>query len=69
MTAISQAHKILGWYDNLRDEHIPPRWMWHLDEELEVHFEKVRDELGMGSSEESKDMERNEYAKGRGRHS
>lgn len=41
MVALSQAHKILDWFENLSGDEIPPEWMWPFDDELEVHFQEV----------------------------
>jgi hypothetical protein len=51
---------------------MPPPWMWHLDEELEEHFEKVVEKRKSGRDDDDDDhdagpMIRNEYARGRGR--
>jgi len=40
--AIEQALKILSWQENLTSEEMPPRWMWHLDWELETWFDEVK---------------------------
>lgn len=39
--AIDHGYKILSWQENLTEEEMPPRWMWHLDWELEIHFEEL----------------------------
>lgn len=41
-TALEQAHRVLSWQENLTDEEMPPRWMWHLDWELNAHFDSVK---------------------------
>lgn len=60
-TAIEQAYRVLSWQENLTDEEMPPRWMWHLDWELEAHFTTVkrkRDErFGINSSSEDSSSE------------
>lgn len=53
----------------MKDE-MPPAWMWHLDDELELWFEEVdrkREEKYGGASEERDEvpMMRNEMARGR----
>ena len=63
---------ILAWHENLPEEDMPPRWMWTLDEDLERHFEKVKDRRSAGISADDDDDDvgvviRNDYAKGRGR--
>lgn len=40
-SAIAHAYSILNWQENLTEEEMPPRWMWHLDWELEQWFEEV----------------------------
>lgn len=44
MRAITHASKVLDWYENLEEKHIPPEWMWQFDERLHEHFEQVRAE-------------------------
>jgi hypothetical protein len=39
--AIDHGFKILSWQENLQEEEMPPKWMWHLDWELEKWFEEV----------------------------
>lgn len=39
---LNQALQILGWQENLVDDEMPPKWMWHLDWELETHFKLVK---------------------------
>jgi hypothetical protein len=48
--------------------------MWELPEELEIHFEWVKEQRGSGHQERDDDqiggaMMQNEYARGRGRES
>jgi len=55
MIAIEHAHRILDWQENLTKDEIPPQWMWHLDKELESHWEMVEEKRkdksgGSGSS-------------------
>lgn len=38
---IDHGFKILSWQENLQEEEMPPKWMWHLDWELEKWFEEV----------------------------
>ncbi|QBQ74875.1 hypothetical protein [Caudovirales GX15bay] len=60
---------ILLWHQNLPESDLPPRWMWHLDEELERHFDRVKARRANGDSfDDGGDgfVVRNEYAKGRG---
>ena len=49
---------------------MPPSWMWHLDEELERHFDRVKERRKSGRTDDDREtgpMIRNEYARGRGR--
>ena len=41
-TAIEQATRVISWQENLTSDECPPRWMWHLDWELETWFEKIK---------------------------
>jgi len=38
---IDHGYKIISWQENLTEEEMPPRWMWHLDWELEKWFEEI----------------------------
>jgi hypothetical protein len=64
---------ILGWFEHLSEDDMPPPWMWHLNDELERHFTIVKERRNAGSSRPSDDvpdvgpMIHNEYARGRGR--
>lgn len=65
--AISHAHTICGWQENLRMEELPPEWMWSVDDELTRWFEEVMAHRANPAStmDETPDLEQNEYAKGR----
>lgn len=39
--AIDQAYRIAFWQENLQSEEMPPKWMWHLEHELDPWFEEV----------------------------
>ena len=39
--AIEQGCRIALWYENYTEEEMPPKWMWHLEWELETHFEEI----------------------------
>ena len=73
MNAVAHAMTILGWFEHLTEDDLPPEWMWHLTEELEDHFEMVKERRKSGASSRDDDerpsgpMIRNEYARGRGR--
>ncbi len=42
--AVQHAFKILDWHEHLPKEEIPPEWMWSVDHELELWFERVERE-------------------------
>lgn len=42
VSAWQQAMTILNWQDNLPEEDMPPRVIWHDADALEAHFKKVR---------------------------
>jgi hypothetical protein len=70
MLAIAHATTILGWYEHLSEEDMPPEWMWHLNDELEEHFEQVKERRRTGQDTDAdadSTMIRNDYARGRGR--
>ena len=68
--AIEHALRILSWQENLPSDEMPPRWMWNLDWELDIHFKKISQErrskygLDDSSSEEEPEAvwEDNVYA-------
>lgn len=43
-SAIEHAYRILNWQENLEEKEMPESWMWHLEWELEAHFEHVATE-------------------------
>jgi hypothetical protein len=68
--AIEQAYRISWWQENLQKEEMPPKWMWHLEWELEDWFEEVeaaREERygGGGDDREETQMMGNELARER----
>lgn len=69
MMAVEHASRICQWQENLVSEEMPPSWMWHLDEELEIWFENVeekrKERYGGDSSDSSPELTRNELVKGR----
>jgi hypothetical protein len=68
MTAINHAIVILSWYEHLPSDEMPPRWMWHLNDELEQHFDMVKANRGNGATnDDDGPMMKNEYARDRGR--
>jgi hypothetical protein len=76
---VSRAVLILSWQENLTKDETPPRWMWALDEDLNEHFQRVKEErdrkYGTGSDDDDDDrherpsgpMLKNELAQNRGR--
>jgi hypothetical protein len=64
---------ILGWFENIPSDDMPPRWMWHLTDELEQFFEELKERRKSGQPRDDDDdlapgqTIRNQYAKGRGR--
>jgi hypothetical protein len=48
--AIEHANLIASWQENLMTEDMPPRWMWHLDWELERWFEELERSKKSGSN-------------------
>lgn len=69
--AIEHANRIIDWHEHLSQDEMPPEWMWPLDHEINIWFERVAEEreekYGGGSKEEKAPMMGNEMAKGRGR--
>lgn len=41
LSVYAHTLNILGWFENVPSSDIPPAWMWHLDWELEKHWELV----------------------------
>lgn len=69
MVAVQQANTVLSWHEVLLREDVPPRWMWHLPDELEDWFEEVRARHDRGSPVDDREevpMWENELAAGRG---
>lgn len=64
VSALNHAIRINQWQENLPSDETPPRWMWHLDWELEDFFLDLdaKRQQKYGSAEESTAMEENEYA-------
>lgn len=42
VNAIQHAEQILGWYENMSSDEIPPTWMWPFADELNEWFEEVK---------------------------
>lgn len=53
VAAIDHAHTVLNWHENYAKKEVPPKWMWHLDHELDIHFERIEEERGSGGSSSS----------------
>jgi len=73
MVALDQAVTVHGWMENLQKDELPPVWMWTLDTEIKIWFEKVKRERDekYGGSKDKKDsafdnegpgIERNDHA-------
>jgi hypothetical protein len=62
---------IISWHEHLTENEQPPVWMWTLSEELERHFERIKERREAGTTNDDDDESglviHNEYAKGRGR--
>lgn len=50
LRVVEHATTVLNWYDNLPSSDMPPRWMWHLPDQLDLHFKKVEESRGGGTS-------------------
>lgn len=65
---LDHAYRILSWMENLPEDEMPDRWMWHLDWEIDAHFDVVKakreakHDLSPGESEEELDWEQNSFA-------
>ena len=35
---------VLNWHENRPSKEIPPRWMWHVDHEITLWFERLDEE-------------------------
>lgn len=61
----------MSWQENLIGDDMPPRWMWHLDEELGDWFDDVKarhdSEHGGRDGDEEVEMWDNELMRDRGR--
>lgn len=42
--AVEHATNILHWQENLPESEMPPEWMWSVDHELEIWFERISEE-------------------------
>lgn len=59
---------ILSWYENMREEDIPPEWMWPISDEINAHFKRLKAKQDSGATDDEDDgmMLQNEYARNRG---
>lgn len=39
--AIQHGYRVLSWFEHLPEDERPPRWMWHLEHELDSWFDQV----------------------------
>ena len=68
MLVIDHSLRILNWQENLLEDEMPAKWMWHLDSELETHFAIVKENRNKKSTSSSStdempdDWEENSYA-------
>ena len=65
--AVEHASAILHWQENLTRDEMPPEWMWSVDHELEIWFERVQEERDERYGRDDRDrsdapMMRNELA-------
>lgn len=62
--AVEHSNNILSWQENLPEDEMPPEWMWSVDHELEIWFEKLKDARAekYGTPREESPMMSNEYA-------
>lgn len=62
--AIDHAHRIIMWQENLPQEEMPARWMWHLEWELDEWFENVdqkrKEKYGGDDDREQVDLMKND---------
>lgn len=69
--AITHAHNVLHWQENLFEDDMPPAWMWPLSEELDDFFEEVmarrKERGGRPNDDETSDMAQNELTRGKKR--
>lgn len=42
MMAVQHAESVLGWYENLPNDEVPPVWMWPFPDELEEWFDEIK---------------------------
>ena len=70
MLAIEHAQRVINWQSNLPPDEMPPRWLWIVEDELEIWFEEVdaKRKERFGTPDEPADevpMMKNELARGR----
>jgi hypothetical protein len=62
---VEHASAIIHWQENLSNDEVPPEWMWSVESELEIWFERVqteREERYGGGGKRDEPMMQNEYA-------
>lgn len=67
LNTIEHANAIITWQQNLPEKDMPPRWMWHVDHELNEWFDGVKAQYSSGSDGGGSEstMTQNEFARGR----
>ena len=56
MLAIDHSIRLLNWQENLLDDEMPAKWMWHLDSELETHFAMIKEKRKSPHSGQTEDI-------------
>lgn len=70
MVAVTEAFQVLGFYESLPSEDVPPRRYWHSHEHLAEWFEAVKEKRQMRAQgmepieEEGSETVDNELARG-----
>jgi hypothetical protein len=41
LEVVDHANTVLSWFENRPSKDVPPRWMWHLNHELEAWFDRL----------------------------
>lgn len=65
MSVLSHALFILSMQENMPADEMPPRWMWHLDWEIETHMKLLKSKreakYGGGNAKVNEDEEPETY--------
>lgn len=72
MVAVTEALQVLGYFESLQSEEVPPRRYWHNQERLTEWFDAVKEKRTMRAQgmepidevEEGSEMVENELARG-----